>query len=55
MILVFGRTGQVARELARRADDARFLGRDEADLADPPACAARIAELAPDAVINAAA
>ncbi len=55
MILVFGKTGQVARELARILPDARFLGRDEADLTRPADCAARIAELRPDAVINAAA
>ncbi len=55
-LLVFGRTGQVATELARRLPagvTARFLGRDEADLADPAACAARIGDC--DAVINAAA
>lgn len=55
MILVFGKTGQVARELAGLAPDATFLGRDEADLSDPPACAGLIETLAPDAVINAAA
>ncbi|MCC5988846.1 MAG: dTDP-4-dehydrorhamnose reductase [Pararhodobacter sp.] len=55
MILVFGRSGQVARELARLAPDARFLGRNDADLADPPACAAAISAHAPRAVINAAA
>lgn len=55
MILVFGRTGQVATELARLAPEARFLGRDEADLADPSACAAQIRALRPSAVINAAA
>lgn len=54
-LLVFGRTGQVATELARRAPQARFLGRDEADLADPAACAAAIRSHAPGAVINAAA
>ncbi|WP_127902090.1 dTDP-4-dehydrorhamnose reductase [Solirhodobacter olei] len=54
-LLVFGRTGQVARELARRAPAARFLGREAADLADPAACAAAIAKAAPEAVINAAA
>ncbi len=54
-LLVFGRTGQVATELARIAPDATFLGRDAADLADPPACAAAIATHRPDAVINAAA
>lgn len=55
MILVFGQTGQVARELARVLPEARFLGRTEADLADPAACAAAVAAHAPDAVINAAA
>ena len=55
-VLVFGQTGQVARELARRCPvgvTARFLGRAEADLTNPAACAAAIAEC--DAVINAAA
>lgn len=54
-LMVFGRTGQVARELARLAPEARFLGRDEADLADPAACAALIGQARPAAVINAAA
>ncbi|MGB4828766.1 MAG: NAD(P)-dependent oxidoreductase, partial [Paracoccaceae bacterium] len=39
-LLVFGRTGQVATELARRLPGgvtARFLGRDRADLSDPTA------------------
>lgn len=54
-LLVFGKTGQVALELARRVPDAVFLGRAEADLSDPAACAARIAEIRPQAVINAAA
>lgn len=54
-LLVFGRTGQVARELAALQPQARFLGRDEADLSDPAACAAAIRAAAPDAVINAAA
>ena len=53
MILVFGETGQLARELARRAPDARFLGRDKADFTDPEACAAQVG--AADAVIVAAA
>ena len=53
--LIFGRTGQVARELARLAPDARFVGRDEADLTDPGACAAVIGRERPSAVINAAA
>jgi len=54
-LLIFGQTGQVARELARRAPDARFLGRAEADLSDPAACAAAIRAQRPDAVINAVA
>jgi dTDP-4-dehydrorhamnose reductase len=54
-LLVFGRTGQVATELARRAPGAVFLGRDQADLSDPAACAAAIRAHGPAAVINAAA
>ena len=58
MILVLGRSGQVATELARQAPAARLLGRVEADLSEPGA-AARIVEAALDdgvtAVINAAA
>ena len=42
MILVFGQSGQVARELARLEPGARFLSRAEADLADPVACARAI-------------
>ena len=54
-LLVFGKTGQVALELARIAPDAHFAGRDEADLTDPAACAALIRSARPRAVINAAA
>lgn len=54
-LLIFGKTGQVARELARIAPDATFLGREDADLATPTACAAAIAASDADAVINAAA
>jgi len=54
-VLVFGRTGQVARELARAAPDALCLSRAAADLSDPEACAAAIRSHAPGAVINAAA
>jgi len=54
-MLIFGQTGQVARELARRLPDARCLARDQADLTDPAACAALIAAAAPACVINAAA
>ncbi|MBL4813189.1 MAG: dTDP-4-dehydrorhamnose reductase [Rhodobacteraceae bacterium] len=54
-ILVFGRTGQVATELQRLAggDQLIALGREQADLSDPEACAAQISDV--DAVINAAA
>lgn len=55
MILVFGKTGQLARELARRAPDAVFLGRDEADLLRPEGLPAIIRDHKPDAVINTAA
>lgn len=54
-LLIFGQSGQVARELARRGPDALFLGRDKADLSDPAACAAAIRQHRPEAVINAAA
>lgn len=57
-LLVFGKTGQVARELQRRAPEGveiEALGRDNADLSDPAACATRIADCDADAVINAAA
>jgi dTDP-4-dehydrorhamnose reductase len=54
-LLVFGRTGQVACELARLAPQARFLDRTEADLADPAACAAVIRQSGCAAVLNAAA
>lgn len=54
MMLVFGKTGQVATELQRQAEVAA-LGRDQADLSDPQACAAVIADLRPSVVINAAA
>jgi dTDP-4-dehydrorhamnose reductase len=54
MILVFGKTGQVATELQRQAE-VTALGRDAADLSDPQGCAAVIADLKPSVVINAAA
>lgn len=53
--LVFGKSGQLAQELARRLPGARFLGRDQADLADPDQVAAAIAAHGPDLIINAAA
>ena len=57
-LLIFGQTGQLAREMARRVPDgvrAVFLPRDQADLTDPAACAAAVAAAQADAVINAAA
>jgi dTDP-4-dehydrorhamnose reductase len=54
MILIFGETGQLARELA--ADETvTCLGREQADLSHPAACAAAIRQAQPQAVINAAA
>lgn len=57
-VLVFGETGQVARELIRRAPagvTVLALGRDRADMADPSACALAVDRAGADAVINAAA
>jgi len=53
-ILVFGKTGQVARELAPFARVV-CLDRGAADLNDPEACGAVIRDMMPGAVINAAA
>ncbi|MFA3920763.1 dTDP-4-dehydrorhamnose reductase [Ruegeria hyattellae] len=53
-ILVFGQTGQVARELAHH-EEVTCLDRAAADLAEPGACAAAIRAAQPQAVINAAA
>lgn len=58
-VLVFGKTGQVARALIAggpaQGVQVIALGRDDADLSDPKACAAAIAACDADAVINAAA
>ncbi|MEP3948245.1 dTDP-4-dehydrorhamnose reductase [Ascidiaceihabitans sp.] len=54
MILVFGQSGQVARELST-LPDVRNLGRDDVDLEYPLNCAEAIAIHKPAAVINAAA
>ena len=58
-ILVFGKSGQVARALAElgqaRGRALIFAGRETLDLADHGAIAALIASIAPVAVINAAA
>jgi dTDP-4-dehydrorhamnose reductase len=52
-LVVFGRTGQVARELALLAPEAEFIGRDQADLSDPTSCVDAINRAS--VVINAAA
>ena len=54
MILVFGKSGQVATELAQ-FDDVTCLGRDDCDLEIPEKCCAAILRIKPSAVINAAA
>lgn len=58
-LLMFGETGQVAREVLRRSPGAGIeveaLGRAAADLTDVATCAARIAATDADAVLNAAA
>jgi dTDP-4-dehydrorhamnose reductase len=54
-LLVFGRQGQVATELARRAPAATFLGHESVDFADPEAARAAVDAVLPDAVVNAAA
>ncbi|MCQ0969120.1 dTDP-4-dehydrorhamnose reductase (plasmid) [Paracoccus sp. TK19116] len=54
-LLVFGKTGQVARELQRLAPDADYADRERADLARPMDCAALIRDVKPRLVINAAA
>ena len=54
MILVFGKTGQVATEL-QRLGHVVALGRDQGDLLDPAVCADIIRTHTPRAVINAAA
>lgn len=54
MILVFGRTGQVAREL-QATTGVTALGRDEANLLKASTCQEAIRDLQPELVINAAA
>jgi dTDP-4-dehydrorhamnose reductase len=58
-VLVFGKTGQVARALIEAGPTMGIqitaLGRDAADLTNPAACAATIAASDADGVINAAA
>lgn len=56
-VVVIGRTGQLAREIARAASEAVFLGREEIDLARPEQAAQALAPHLAGAgtVINAAA
>ena len=54
MILVFGKTGQVAREL-NKIGGTFLLDRSQVDLTDPVACKTAIFRHQPTAVINAAA
>lgn len=56
-VLVFGKTGQVGRELQQRAGDVviESLGRDRADFEDPESCAAHATATDADALIIAAA
>ena len=54
MILVFGKTGQVAREL-QKYKGILSLDRLQANLAEPLSCANKIIQIKPSAVINAAA
>ena len=53
-VLVFGKTGQVAREL-QRFDNVTALSRTDVDLNDPAACATIIANTNAEVIINAAA
>ncbi len=54
-ILIFGKTGQVATELAGQAPDADFVGRDQVDLSTPGAAARCLETAKPTGIINAAA
>ncbi|GHD98056.1 dTDP-4-dehydrorhamnose reductase [Defluviimonas sp. 20V17] len=54
-LLIFGKTGQLAQELARIAPGATFLDRAAADLTDPDRCAAIVRDTPAEAIINAAA
>ena len=54
-LLVFGRRGQLAQEIARLAPSAIFLGRDVADLEEPATVTEAIRRHRPDGIVNAAA
>lgn len=57
MLVVLGQSGQLAQSLAAHPDmaGAQFMGRTQLDLANPEQAAARLRELQPSIVINAAA
>ncbi len=55
MILIFGHTGQVAREIARLVPDAVFLGRRELNLSEQGTARSAIHRHLPESVINASA
>ncbi|MFQ5622450.1 MAG: dTDP-4-dehydrorhamnose reductase [Paracoccaceae bacterium] len=54
-ILLFGHSGQVAREIRRLDPDVQSLGRADADLSDPARCTRAIKATDAEIVINAAA
>ncbi len=57
-IALFGRTGQVATEVQRRAPDGvtvRAIGREEADFTDPDSVQRAAQQVEAHAVVNAAA
>ncbi len=56
-VLLFGRTGQLAQEVQRKAGDTQLevLGREIADFSGPAACAAHVMATDAQAVINAVA
>ncbi|ATI44043.1 dTDP-4-dehydrorhamnose reductase (plasmid) [Pacificitalea manganoxidans] len=54
-LLIFGATGQVARELARLVPEARFLDRAAVDLSDAEACRSAVLDSGARRIINAAA
>lgn len=54
-LLVLGKSGQLAKALARLVPDATFWGRTQADLGDPSTVAQRIRALRPQVLINASA
>jgi len=54
-LVVIGKSGQLAWEIARLVPDAVCLGRDDIDITSTESIADKLDTLAPDAVINASA